>query len=92
MVTCSRVPQAHWKHLRTTNVVESPFAAVRLRRGAAKRFKNVTNATALIWKVLRVAEARFRKLDAPHLLAQVAEGATFVDGGLATKHQKRLAA
>ncbi len=34
----------------TTNPIESPFAAVRLRTDAAKRFKNVENATALIWK------------------------------------------
>ena len=42
----------HWKHLRTTSVVESPFAAVRLRTTAAKRFKRVESATALIWKLL----------------------------------------
>lgn len=94
LVTFYQFPQAHWKHLRTSNVVESPFAAVRLRTGAAKRFRNVTNATVLIWKVLRVAETRFRKLDAPELLAQVAEGVPFVDGERVGKHQtpRRLAA
>jgi len=49
-----------------TNVVESPFAAVRLRTAAAKRFKKVENATAVIWKTLLVAEQRFRRLDAPN--------------------------
>jgi len=73
-------PKEHWKHLRTSNVVESPFAALRLRTDAAKRFKNVNNATALIWKVLRVAESRWRKLDAPDLLRDVYEGRRFVDG------------
>ena len=38
MVTFYDFPEAHWKHLRTTNVVESPFASVRLRTSAAKRF------------------------------------------------------
>jgi len=38
-------PAEHWKHLRTSNVVESPFAALRLRTGAARRFKVVANAT-----------------------------------------------
>ncbi len=57
--------EEHWKHLRTTNVVESPFASVRLRTGAAKRFKTGPNATGLIWKVLILAERRFRRLDAP---------------------------
>lgn len=74
------LPKEHWKHLRTSNVVESPFASLRLRTNAAKRFKNVSNATVLIWKVLRVAESRWRRLDAPELLRDVYEGRRFVDG------------
>jgi len=73
-------PAEHWKHLRTSNVVESPFAALRLRTGAARRFKVVANATMLIWRVLRVVERRFRKLDAPELLKDVYEGRRFADG------------
>lgn len=73
-------PREHWKHLRTTNPVESPFAAVRLRTEAGKRYKKVANATALIWRVLLVAERSFRRLDHPELLAEVAEGATYKDG------------
>jgi transposase-like protein len=80
MLTFYGFPQEHWKHLRTTNVVESPFAAVRLRTSAAKRYKKVTNATAVIWKTLLVAEQGFRKLNAPELLAEVAEGAVYVNG------------
>jgi hypothetical protein len=63
-----------------TNPIESPFAAVRLRTTAAKRFKRVENATAVIWKTLLVAEQTFRRLDAPELLAEVAEGVTYVNG------------
>ena len=74
MVAFYDFPEDHWKHLRTTNVVESPFAAVRLRTSAAKRFKRVESATALIWKLLLVAEKRFRRLDAPHLLKDVWTG------------------
>lgn len=80
LVTFYQFPKAHWKHLRTTNPIESPFAAVRLRTGAAKRYKKVENATAVIWKTLLVAEQTFRRLDAPELLAEVAEGATYVNG------------
>jgi hypothetical protein len=43
------IPQPHWQHLRTTNPVESPFAAARLRTDAAKRFRVVKNTTAVIW-------------------------------------------
>ena len=80
LVTFYAFPKEHWKHLRTTNVVESPFAAVRLRTAAAKRFKKVENATAVIWKTLLVAEQSFRRLDAPACLPEVAEGVVYVDG------------
>lgn len=73
-------PAEHWKHLRTTNVVESPFATVRLRTDAAKRFKKVANATALIWKMMMVAQKRFRRIDAPELARDVHAGRQFVDG------------
>ena len=80
MVTFYQFPREHWKHLRTTNIVESPFAALRLRTAAAKRFKKVTNATAVIWKMLMLAEQRFRKLDAPEKLEQVFIGIPFING------------
>jgi transposase-like protein len=73
-------PREHWKHLRTSNVVESPFSRVRLRTAASRRFKSQVNATCLIWKTLMVAEMSFRKLNAPHLVEKVADGATYKDG------------
>jgi len=80
MVTFYRYPREHWRHIRTTNVVESPFAALRLRTDAAKRFKRVDRATAVIWKMLMVAQHRFRKLNAPDLLAKVYAGVNYQDG------------
>jgi putative transposase len=81
MVTFYRFPKEHWKHLRTTNVVESPFAALRLRTDAAKRFKKVANATAVTWKMLLIAEQRFRKLDAPEKMTEVYLGINSTDTG-----------
>lgn len=66
MITYYSFPCEHWTHIRTTNVVESPFAAVRLRTGAARRFKKVENVTALIWKMLLVVQQNFREPNAPH--------------------------
>ncbi|MFN8977673.1 MAG: hypothetical protein ACK5X3_05720, partial [Pseudomonadota bacterium] len=63
-----------------TNVVESPFAAVRLRTTAAKRFKKVERATAIIWRLLQVAEKRFRKLNVPEQCRDVFRGVRYVDG------------
>jgi putative transposase len=73
-------PREHWKHLRTSNVVESPFSRVRLRTAASRRFKSQVNATCLIWKTLMVAEMSFRKLDAPELVAKVVDGTRYEDG------------
>ncbi len=80
MVTFYSFPKEHWPHLRTTNVVESPFSSVRLRTDAAKRFKKVQNATAMIWKLLQVAERSFRIIKGHWLLPDVYSGKVFVDG------------
>jgi putative transposase len=92
MVTFYQFPQEHWKHLRTTNVVESPFAALRLRTDAAKRYKKIENATAVIWKMLLLAEQRFRRLDAPEKLTQVYLGFGFREWneGTETKREEVL--
>lgn len=74
LTTFYAFPAEDWKHIRTTNVVESPFAAIRLRTDAAKRFKKVANATALIWKLMMVAQKRFRRLDAAALARHVHAG------------------
>ncbi len=75
-------PTDHWIHLRTTNPVESPFAAVRLRTDAARRYKKVANAEALIWRILMIAEQKFRRLNSPDLLEAVHGGQLFQDGML----------
>ena len=90
LVSFYRFPKEHWKHLRTTNVVESPFAALRLRTDAARRYKKVENATAVIWKMLLLAEKRFRRLDAPQRLTQVFLGVGFLDG-VEIKREEALA-
>jgi len=73
-------PREHWKHLRTSNVVESPFSRVRLRTEASRRFKSQINATCLIWKTMMVAEMSFRKLNAPYLVEKVARGTKYDNG------------
>lgn len=80
MVAFYDLPKEHWKHLRTSNVVESPFQVVRLRTRAAKRFKRVDNASAVIWKLLMIAETTFRLLDKVHVLEDVARGQKYVNG------------
>ena len=79
MVTFYDFPLEHWRHIRTTNPVESPFAALRLRTEAAKRYKRVGRAIAVIWKMLMVAERRFRRLKASELMRDVYQGAKYND-------------
>jgi transposase-like protein len=92
LVTFYRFPQEHWQHLRTTNPVESPFAGLRLRTDAAKRYKRVDRATAVIWKMLLVAERRFHRLKAPDLLRDVYLGVVYVDGVRARTTAEEVAA
>ena len=53
---------------------------LRLRTDAAKRYKRVDRAIAVIWKMLMVAEGRFRRLKAPELIEDVYLGAQYADG------------
>jgi putative transposase len=92
MVTFYRSPKAHWLHLRTSNVVESPFSAVRPRTAVAKRYNKVAHAEALIQEILPIAEKRFRCLNAPSVLKTVYVGTKFLDGVGVKAAQRRLAA
>src|SRR5262249_34906090 len=93
LVTFYQFPREHWVHLRTTNIVESPFATVRLRTTAAKRFKKVENTTALFWKLLQVAESTFRRFKGAELLPAVYTGIQYVEGmQRSVRSRPRLAA
>ena len=92
MVTFYDYPKQHWRHLRTTNPVESPFATLRIRTDAARRYKRVDRAIAVIWKMLMVAENRFRRLQAPELMADVYLGAKYKDGVAIEATVERIAA
>jgi transposase-like protein len=80
LLTYYQFPAAHWQHLRTTNIIESPFNQVRIRTGAARRYKRLDNAEAIVWKLLLVAERRFRKLNGAELLRAVLDGVPYLDG------------
>lgn len=73
-------PAEHWKHLRTTNPIESAFSTVKLRtrvtRGAGSRAAGLT----MTYKLLRTAEASWRRLDGQQLIPLVRAGVRFVDG------------
>jgi len=68
-----------WLHLRTTNVIESTFATVRLRTKKTKGPGSRSGGLAMAYKLLETAQARWRAVNASHLVALVRPGATFVD-------------
>jgi putative transposase len=88
MVSFYDFPEEHWVHLRTTNIVESPFDMIRLRTNAARRFKRVDNAATMIWKLLRIGEKAWRCLKGAERLRDVYEGKKFVDGKIVKKADK----
>ena len=92
LVTYYAFPESHWKHLRTTNVIESPFAVVRLATAAAKRFARTERATAIVWRLLQVTKRQFRRLNAPHLLPGVYAHRTTPEGRPRMQNARRLAA
>lgn len=75
-------PAEHWLHLRTSNPIESTFASVRARSDVTKGPGSRTAGLAMIFKLLEAAEGRWRKVNAPHLVALVRAGAKFVNGKL----------
>jgi putative transposase len=80
LLTFFDLPAEHWQHLRTTNVIESPFATVRLRQRVTKGAGSRLKALVMAYKLLDMAQLRWRRLNAPHLLPLVRAGVMFVDG------------
>jgi transposase-like protein len=80
LVTFFDFPAEHWKHLRTTNVIESPFATVRLRERATRGAGSRTKGLLMAFKLLDMAQQRWRRLDGAQLLPLVRAGVKFVDG------------
>ena len=73
-------PAEHWKHLRTTNAVESSFATVRLRQRVTKGAGSRTKGLLMAFKLLDMAQLRWRRLNGSELLPLVRAGGPFVDG------------
>src|SRR4249919_3511786 len=75
-------PAEHWIHLRTTNPIESTFATVRHRTKITKGPGSRAAGLAMAFKLIESAQDRWRAVNAPHLVALVRNGATFINGKL----------
>ena len=85
-------PAEHWKHLRTTNPIESPFATVRARTDLTKGPGSREAGVAMIFKLLEAAEGRWRRLNGYRLVPLVRAGARFVNGELVERIEEKDAA
>ena len=79
-------PAEHWKHIRTTNPIESTFATVRLRTVKTKGCLSRKTALAMAFKLILSAKRKWRKLDGSNQLAELIEGVPFKDGIKQIKH------
>jgi len=81
-------PAEHWKHLRTTNPIESTFATVELRTSKTRGCLSRETALVMVFQLCRGAEKSWRRLNGTQRLAQVIEGVVFKNG----VEQERIAA
>jgi transposase-like protein len=82
-------PLEHHIHLRTSNPIESAFSTVRLRTRVTKGAGSRAAGLAMAFKLLEAAQQNWRKVNAPHLVALVRAGATFIDGQLQEREARR---
>lgn len=85
-------PAEHWKHLRTSNVIESAFATVRHRTVRSKGCLSNKTALAMIFKLAEAAEKTWRRLDGHNQLPKVILGVKFADGIEVVRSQVQAAA
>ena len=80
MLTFYDYPAEHWKHIRTSNPIESVFATVRHRTKRTKGCLSRKTGLAMAFKLMMSAQKKWRKLDGQNRLPEVIEGVEFRDG------------
>jgi len=80
MLTFYDYPAEHWKHIRTSNPIESVFATVRHRTKRTKGCLSRKTGLAMAFKLMMSAQKKWRKLDGQNRLPEIIEGVEFRDG------------
>ena len=80
LLTFYDFPAEHWKHLRTTNPIESTFATVRHRTCRSKGCLSNRTALAIVFKLVEAAPKTWRRLDGNNQLSKLILGVKFADG------------
>lgn len=80
LLTFYDFPAEHWKHVRTTNPIESTFATIRLRHRRTKGSGSRRTSLAMMFKLAQAAQKRWRRLNGHKYIIHVMEGCVFQDG------------
>ena len=80
LLTIYDFPAEHWKHLRTTNPIESTFSTIRLRHRRTKGSGTRRTSLAMMFKLAQSAETRWRRLNGHQQILHLLQGKTFIDG------------
>jgi len=80
LLTFYDFPAEHWKHIRTTNPIESVFATVRNRTRKTKGCLSRKTALSMVFKLMMSAKKKWRKLNGTNRLPEVIQGVEFKDG------------
>ncbi|OPY08351.1 MAG: Transposase, Mutator family [Syntrophus sp. PtaB.Bin001] len=73
-------PAEHWRHIRSTNPIESTFATVRLRTHRTKGCGSRLATLTMVFKLAMEAEKNWQRIKGHQLIGKVIEGIRFVDG------------
>jgi putative transposase len=92
LLTLYDFPAEHWKHIRSSNPIESTFATVRLRTDKTKGCLSRETALAMVFKLAKSAERHWRRLDGTNRLGQLVEGIQFRDGEAVHNAEEQAAA
>jgi len=82
-------PAEHWRHLRTSNAIESSFATVKLRTRVTKGAGSKKAALSMAYKLLDAAQERWRHFNGHELVANVLAGAKYIDGERVTDNNNK---
>jgi len=80
LLTFYDFPAEHWRHIRTTNPIESTFATVRLRTAKVRGCFSSKTVLTMAFQLCRCAQKKWQRLSGYEILAKVVEGAKFVNG------------
>jgi transposase-like protein len=73
-------PAEHWKHIWTTNPIESTFATARHRTGKTKGCPSRKTGLAMAFKLIMSAQTKWHKLDGANRMPEIIQGIAFEDG------------